>query len=713
MLTTRDALRFWMAGLLILANAAPRLALADARTADEILDAAGVHAGLVVHIGCGNGELTAALAASERLLVHGLDVDAACIAAAQRRVQTLASFDRVSFDRFDGRQLPYVDNLVNLVVMQRPGGVPMPEILRVLRPGGVALIGQTRTVKPRPSELDDWTHWLYDASGNAVSRDMVAGPPRHYQWTTSPAWSKHHDTVLATSAIVTSGGRLFAITDRSPSSEFHKSSEGQWFLVARDAFNGMLLWEIPIRGWGWQTWGESFTKRFAQPVQLPSRLVAVGDRVYVTLGFHAPVSVVDAASGEVLRTLDATGCADEILLEGDCLIATVYDSAKDPSKKSIRAVDPTDGRLLWQTDSYTGLPARYDAVEGFDPLYVTAYEDRVVFVAKNEIVCLDLESGKLRWSLPRPDYHEHQMHLGVRQSENCSIVNHEDVVIFVQPVGRLPHTCHTVPCDVYALAAGSGEKLWSGKCGTWAWGHQADVFVIDGLAWMHEHIETEMNGPDPVDIDTINHSLLGLDLHTGEVRRKIPTSDIFRIGHHHRCYRNKATPRYLFSARRGTETTDFRDGRTDVQPWVRSECRLGVVPANGFLYTAPHPCACYAGVSLTGFNALAPGKDEEKTSSGEGKWIVRLERGPAYTAVGSNIPPAASYRQDGSRSGSVPVTVASELQTRWTTELAGPLTAPVVAGDRLFVAQKEKRALVALDARTGRVLWTFVAAAQD
>ena len=40
-----------------------------------ILQASGVRGGLVVHVGCGDGRLTAALRADEGHLVHGLDRD--------------------------------------------------------------------------------------------------------------------------------------------------------------------------------------------------------------------------------------------------------------------------------------------------------------------------------------------------------------------------------------------------------------------------------------------------------------------------------------------------------------------------------------------------------------------------------------------------------------------------------------------------------------
>ena len=42
------------------------------QTAKEILDATGVKGGVIVHIGCGGGELTAALRANDSYIVHGL-----------------------------------------------------------------------------------------------------------------------------------------------------------------------------------------------------------------------------------------------------------------------------------------------------------------------------------------------------------------------------------------------------------------------------------------------------------------------------------------------------------------------------------------------------------------------------------------------------------------------------------------------------------------
>ena len=39
------------------------------------------------------------------------------------------------------------------------------------------------TVKPPNEEMDDWSHYLYNASNNAVSKDTVVGPPRRRGYT--------------------------------------------------------------------------------------------------------------------------------------------------------------------------------------------------------------------------------------------------------------------------------------------------------------------------------------------------------------------------------------------------------------------------------------------------------------------------------------------------------------------------------------------------
>ena len=136
-----------------------------------ILQATGVKGGLIVHIGCTDGRLTAALRASDAYLVHGLEVDKAKVDKARKHIESLGLYGPVCVEEIRSERLPYIDNLVNLVVSEDLGDVPMDEVMRVLCPDGVAYINKdgkwTKTMKPRPREIDDWTHYLHDASNNA------------------------------------------------------------------------------------------------------------------------------------------------------------------------------------------------------------------------------------------------------------------------------------------------------------------------------------------------------------------------------------------------------------------------------------------------------------------------------------------------------------------------------------------------------------------
>ena len=56
------------------------------------------------------------------------------------RLQSLGVYGRVTADTFDGKRLPYTDNVVNLLVVSDGYDVPDDEMIRVLAPRGVALI---------------------------------------------------------------------------------------------------------------------------------------------------------------------------------------------------------------------------------------------------------------------------------------------------------------------------------------------------------------------------------------------------------------------------------------------------------------------------------------------------------------------------------------------------------------------------------------------
>jgi len=266
--------------------------------------------------GCDAPALLADLRGAGPYLVHGLDGDPGKVAAAREHLRQENLYGPVTVSRLRGAQLPYVDSLVNMVVVTGPTQIPTDEMIRVLAPRGViADIRKSKAVVTRkdwPAELDEWTHYLYDASNNAVSRDTVVAPPRGLRWTCGPEYARSHEHFASMSAMVTANGRIFTIIDEGPISSVYLPP--QWNLVARDAFSGVLLWKKPITNW------EAHLRGFRSgPPEIGRRMVAAGDRLYVSLGYGEPVTVLDAATGKKLATLANTRGARELLLTGGVL----------------------------------------------------------------------------------------------------------------------------------------------------------------------------------------------------------------------------------------------------------------------------------------------------------------------------------------------------------------------------------------------------------
>jgi len=262
--------------------------------AKEILEATGIKGGLIIHLGCSDGRLTSALRANDSYLVRGLDTDVANVAKAREHIHAQGCYGPVCVDKFDGEHLPYSDGIVNLIIAENPARVTMDEITRVLAPQGVAYIqkdgkpvlsrveGWTKLRKPWPARLDQWTHYRYDSTGNAVAKDTVVGPPRRMQWVGSPRWARSHEHSASLNALVSANGRIFYIIDEGPRASIQLPAK--FVLAARDAFSGVVLWKRPLSEW----FNHLFPLK-SGPARLTRRLIAVDDEVYTTLGINEPL----------------------------------------------------------------------------------------------------------------------------------------------------------------------------------------------------------------------------------------------------------------------------------------------------------------------------------------------------------------------------------------------------------------------------------------
>ena len=653
---------------------------------EEIIAESGVRGGLVVHAGCGDGSLAAALGESGAWVVHGLEKDRKLVAAARRKIEALGRYGRVSVESWGGKELPYADNLVNLVISREAAGLDLAEVMRVLVPQGVLLVENSgkweRKVKPWPDEIDDWTHFLHGPDNNAVSRDKLVGPPRYIQWIGDPRFSRAHEQTASFSAAVTYRGRMFYIIDETPPVDIRLKA--RWSLVARDAFNGMVLWKRPM-----QRWVNQLRRFRSGPASLPFRLVAGDDRVFVTFDFEGPVHVLDAVSGKTQKIIKGSEKTKQIIYREGYLLLLSDDEVNQMEKIDaarrrgkffkhhchVMKVDVTTGKTVWKRD-----------IEELLFPCMALKNNQVLLQSPTRVIALEQETGKDQWSanfqteLPIPG---NKLKNDEMQWEAPTLVVNDEVVLSSDFK------------KIRAYDAKSGKELWSGKSSN-GYNSPADVFLIDGLLWMGG-----------------KGGRRAYDPRTGKLRKSLPNKGGYM---HARCYRNKATERFLLLGLMGVQMVDFNKGEVWMNDWIRGTCQYGVMPANGLLYIPPDSCACNMKTKLNGLYALASVRESRPAGR-----KVLLEKGPAWQSLakGGAEPEASkvrkepadwpTYRGNPARSGLVNSVVPEELEAGWSSEIGGKLSSLSAAAGRVYVAAVDRHTVYCLDAQTGKPLWKYTA----
>jgi len=672
-----------------------------------VVEDSGTKGGIVVQVGCKDGKSLASLLVNEKFLVHGLDVDAKRIAKVRDSLRSDHLYGKVSAAVYDGKNLPYTDNLINLLVIEDSQcQIREEEMMRVLVPGGVASVCGKKITKPVPSNIDEWTHFLHGADNNAVANDTVVAAPRTIQWVSNPRWGRSHEEAASVSAVVSAKGRVFAIMDEAPNISIRFMAD--WRLVACDAFNGTLLWKREI-----STWSDHLRHFRAGPTHLPRRLVAVGDRVYVTLGLDAPVSVLDAATGDVMTVLKGTERTEEIAADSGIVYLVVgtsevhrrggglYDRGEPEATdfRYIMAVDGDSGRHLWKKD-FTG-------TDFLLPMTMTVRNGSLFYQDINGVGRLDAKTGTEIWEKKRRT-------VASRMSfASPTVVATDDVLLVADRIPKVDSQdpeqmaatdkiewgvhgwneegfARKCPNLLVAYSVESGEVLWSKPCSE-SYNSAVDIFVAGDKVYVG-------TGWERFDLRT------GL----GEEGHEVKMTG-GKVGMaHHRCYRNKASVRYVFTGRSGIEVADMEKGWLGNNSWIRGACQYGIMPANGMLYAPPDACGCFNKVKVQGFFAAGPARENKGVQISD---TERLRKGPAYGKISdsqvADDEDWPMYRRDGQRSGGSRTTVSGTLKKTWSTKLTGRLTQPVIVADTVYIAETDSHTVYALDAADGRERWSF------
>ncbi|MHC4116602.1 MAG: outer membrane protein assembly factor BamB family protein [Planctomycetota bacterium] len=673
--------------------------------AQDLAGAAGVQGGFVVWVGCEDAKQLVSLGGDDGFIVQGLSNDPESVAAARRQVKSAGAYGRISVGLLDGRELPYIDNMVNLLVVSDAGELSAGEIERVLVPGGVALVKRGQRLrglttarvdklrgwrafrKPWPEEIDEWTHFLHDAQGTSVSDDQIAGHPRGLQWTGGPFWARSHEHTASMQAMVSTAGRVFYVMDEGPTESIQLPAE--MYLTARDAFNGTVLWKRPLHNW----WNALYPLK-SGPSWLPRRLVAVGDRVYIAPGVGQDLLCLDAATGKTVCTYPDSASTFELIVSDGVVFAAVdpdrvpvdynqqnadcwkerdrasilWGWSREKGQRLLKAMQADTGRVLWEKK----MPVA--------PITLAADDRMVCFYDGIAVIALDRKTGAELWNAPVS-----QAKLIRTGYGGPRLVIHEDRVLF------------SPEKEIHAISAKTGDILWTVKNKPRS-GHFSleDFYIIDNKVWALQRAN--------------RGAFTTYGLADGSVLGEY-TNPIQSFYIHQRCYPGRATVKYQLPPIMGTPVYDMAADTWTNNHWFRGGCVYGMMPANGMVYSTPSACACYYQSKLNGFNAVSPTPQPAKAPPAN----RRLTKGPAYGAVratsdeGRETSNWPTFRHDNKRTGYVKTDVTADIEQSWKKDFGGKISQPTVAGGKLFLSAVDEHTIYALDASSGREAWDFIA----
>lgn len=632
--------------------------------------------GICVHLGCGDGKLTAELVQHSRFYVHGLAWEQRDVERARTLLQSLKLYERSAVEEARPGGLPYLDDLVNLLVVDsfpeaEKRGVTLAEIFRVLTPHGVACLGRVSDDKVSkataggklkgasvtqadgwvvmkkawPDELDDWTHVRHGPDGNLYSTDEAVAPPKNIKWIAGPLWQKHFN---GSPMVRSAAGRLFyIINEATPDGKVPHLNH----LIARDAFNGKQLWKLPLKS-GFQ----------------PMAFVATANHLYGVIKGSGPLVALDASTGETIKTYAGTSPAKALLYKGLLILE---------EKAGIRAMDPKTGDQKWVFKRATMM--RY----GYRMTTFVAGGGSVCFLSKKEeIVCLDALDGRKKWEVPLssrlPSWSGGYKKTKVYANKKVMFCNYfKDVLILGGRGG------------VFAISSKDGKPLWDRKYPIYYKRTFAEISCFDGLVWLH------IGSPK---------SWTGLDPQTGKELKtvKYPTfpkvsKKAFGKG---RCYPDKVTARYFI-----TEEMCFLERTTSqlkTSSIARGSCDIGYIPANGLLYAFPEQCGCYPMtrglLALSSAPQIAAGQEEASEKD-------RFRRGEAFgnsgEPPGQVIALSETHQIQGRNGNGKPV---------WTFTAGGRVDASPTIHKGLCLFGCRDGWVYCLNAANGKLAWRFRAA---
>ena len=531
--------------------------------------------------------------------------------------------------------------------------------------------------KPVNKLSGDWSHWEHGPDNNPVSEDGLIKAPYMTQFMAEPFY-------IAMPAITTAAaGRTFLAIGHIT----HHRREWDMMnkLIARNGYNGTLLWERPL-----------------PPGYLVHRsaFIATRDAFHMIEGNRC--LLLDPETGREngeIRISGVNGHWKWMVIKDDVLY--VLAGKPDPKVQSMKG-DRSFGGWSWGdlSQGYYTKPRvawgfgntlaaydlkkkellwKHDEEKPIDSRALSMGEDRIsLYCPTQHLRCLNLKSGEILWT------NDDEKTLGLIEEPGkgltstpgfrtaCLAVHTPDAII-IQGQTRM---------NVVAISTADGYQLWTKKKVT----NNPNAIYVDGKVILGVGPRGSHVAVDPVSGEVLE------DL--GFVKRA--------------CTRLTASSDSFFVRGEGTLRYDRAKKKILIDGAARPACNDGALPANGLLYVGPWQCDC--NLSLIGRIGKCSAGDFQFQDAVSAE--ARLETGAGDLAsvapLTVNESDWPTFRGDNDRSSSTSVAAATKIASPWMFRPpAGAVpTASVAAGDLVFSAG-EDGLVRALDATNGQLRWQY------
>lgn len=664
-----------------------QLSAADADRAKSILKRTGIQSGVCAVLGH-EGTLALELAKQSKLLVHVRDPRADAVQSVLKQsTDAKLGIRRLTAGEGSLEKLPYSTNSIDLVISTQPiKKLSEPEILRVLRPQGIALIGNgdklKQLTKPALAGADDWSHWEKSPDNNPVSSDKVIKAPYLTQFLAGPFY------IGMPSITVAAGGRTFLAIGHIA----HHKREWNMLnkIIARNGYNGKIIWTRDLP--------EGYLVHRSAFIATDETLYMIGGNLCVKL---------DAKTGKVQGTIripKLTGEWKWMAMKDDVL----YVLAGKPDPK----VETTKGDRAFGGWSWADLSKGYYDKNG------VYNRSGIPWGYGHDLAAYDMKNKKVLWTHREEELIDsrslamindkmflmtpgsHLRALSTKNGKELWTSTDSKILSLIREPGKglrstpgFKTMCFTVATpkaliiqgqtkmNVVAVSAETGKFLWSKKKFT----NNPNAIYVDGKV-----IVGVGKGGVHVALDPVSGK------------------ELENFGFYKRaCTRLTASLDSFFCRGEGMMRYDRQSNKVMIDGAARPACNDGAMPANGLLYLGPWQCDC--NLSLIGnlakcsaedfrFDIVATNKDRLRT-------IHTLGDTPLLDVDENDWP---TYRANNARSSGTSAKVKLPFSFRWAhiPKVNQVPTQAVSASGLIFIAGDNGK-VQALREKDGSLDWEY------